>query len=207
MTEKQAAEAISFINSNKFGMDAWMTIAYFAQNVHNIISTIELYGILIEKLERDILPRNYNAADVIRLKQQIVLDVILKTQILIESTFVLIHSLSKGYHTVAMNMTYYDMNLVNSIIEELRKNKKLMNYKYNIRKVLGLPNLKFLSLSSKERNFLDKDFRGFESDYLQALKRLVSFYDRFKIVYAKSKHGLTFMAGGLSDLNKKICRI
>ena len=151
MTEKQA-EAISFINSNKFGVDAWITITFFAQNIHNIISTIELYGILIEKLEKDNLLKNYNAGDVIRLKQQIVLDVILKTQILIESTLVLIHSLSMGYHTVAKNMTNYRIHLVNTIIEELRKNKKLKNYKYNMRKVLGLPNLKFLSLSSNKKN-------------------------------------------------------
>ncbi len=118
MSEKQS-EAISFINSDKFGVDTWMTLTYFAQNSHDIMSTIELYGILIERLEKYNLLKSYNARDVIRLKQQIVLDVILKTQILIESTMVLIHSLSVGYHTVAKNMAFYDKNLVTSIISEL----------------------------------------------------------------------------------------
>jgi hypothetical protein len=90
MNEKQA-DALSFINSSKFGADAWVTITNFAENAHNIILTIELYGILIEKLEKDNLLKNHKIGDVIRIKQQIVLDAILKTQILIESTLVLIH--------------------------------------------------------------------------------------------------------------------
>lgn len=202
MTETQAELALQFINSNEFGIDAWITITFFAQNAHNIISTIELYGNLIEKLEKDNLLKNYDAGGVIRLKQQIVLDVILKTQILIESTLVLIHSLSEGYDTVAKNMTYYNMDLVNSLKKELRKNKKLKNYKFNMRKVLGLPNLKFLCLTSNEKKFLNKDFERFQSNYLEALKRLISFYDKFGIVYGKSKHGLAFITGGLS--NKEI---
>ena len=75
-----------------------VTITDFAENAHNIILTIELYGILIEKLEKDNLLKNHKRGDVIRIKQQIVLDAILKTQILIESTLVLIHSLSVGYN-------------------------------------------------------------------------------------------------------------
>jgi len=203
MSEKQS-EAISFINSDKFGVDTWMTLSYFAQNSQDIISTIELYGTLIERLEEYNLLKSYNARDVIRLKQQIVLDVILKTQILIESTMVLIHSLSVGYHTVAKNMTFYDTDLVISIISELRKNKKLKNYRYNMRKVLGLPNLKFLSLSSKEREFLKKDFEGFQLSCLERIKRLVIFYDKFGIVYGKSKHGLAYTTGGMSELDTEI---
>ena len=95
------------------------------------------------------------------------------------------------------------MDLVASIIKELRQNKKLKNYKYNIRKIIGLPNLKFLSLTSNEKKFLNKDFKRFQSNSLDALKRLVSFYDKFSIVYGKSKHGLAYITGGLSNLNEE----
>ena len=89
-------EALSFINSSKFGIDAWTTIFNFSLNSHNIILTIELYSTLIERLEKGELLTNNNRQDIIRIQQQIVLDAILKIQILIESTLVLIHSLSTG---------------------------------------------------------------------------------------------------------------
>ena len=199
ITGKQG-EALSFINGKKFGIDTWTTIYHFGLNVLNIISSIELYGILIEKLDKNNLVSTHNAEDIIRIKQQIVLDVIMKTQILIESTLVLIHSLSTGYHAVARNMTYYDMGLVNSIIKEIGKNKQLKNYKYNMRKILGLPNLKYLSLSLKEKKFLNEDFERFEFECLKRLKRLTDFYDKFRVIYGKSKHGLAFLSTGSSNL-------
>jgi len=36
------------------------------------------------------------------------------------------------------------------------------------------------------------------------MKRLVIFYDKFGIVYGKSKHGLAYTTGGMSDLDKEI---
>ena len=192
------AEVLSFIGSEKFGMDAWTTLYHFGLNTQNIILTIELYGVLIEKLDTDNLLANHNIDDMVRIKQHIVLDVIMKTQILIESTLVLIHCLSTGYRTLARNMTYYDMNLVDSIINEIRKNKKMKNYKYNMRKVLGLPNLKLLDLSSNEKKFLNQDFQKFESDSLARLRRQADFYDKFRVVYGKTKHGLAFLTAGTS---------
>ena len=56
-----------------------------------------------------------------------------------------------------------------------------------------------MSLSSDERKFLNADFETFESNSLRILKRLISFYDKFGIVYGKSKHGLSFMTGGSSN--------
>jgi hypothetical protein len=200
---KREESALKFINSNKFGPDAWITIKLFAQNVHDNISAIELYGILIEKVDGDNLLSNYNARDALRIKQQIVLDVILKTQILIESTLVLIHSLSEGYKRVASNMTFYDKNLVNNVIKDLGKNKKLKNYNHNLRKVLGLPNLKFLNLTCEERDFLRMDFEVCEANYLEAIKRLIHFYDKFSIFHGKSKHGLTYIKACSLDLNKE----
>jgi hypothetical protein len=59
------AEVLSFVNSNKFGIDTWITIYHFALNTHNILLTIELYGVLIEKLDKDNLLTNYNTEDII----------------------------------------------------------------------------------------------------------------------------------------------
>ena len=88
-----------------------------------MILTIELYGNLIEEVDKGNLLTTDNPEDIIRIQQHIVLDTISKIQILIESTLVLVHSLSIGYHTAAKNMTYYDYNLLDTIISEIRKNK------------------------------------------------------------------------------------
>jgi hypothetical protein len=174
-----------------------MAINYFRLNADNIILTTGLYEVLIKDLEEYI--STSNTEDNIRIKQQITLDVIMKTQILIESALVLIHSLSTGYSTVARNMTYYNMDLVNNIIKEITKGKKLKNYKYNIRKALGLPNLRYLLLSHEEKRFLNEDFVTGEYEFIQQLKQLAAFYDKFRVVYGKSKHGLVYIAGGLSN--------
>jgi hypothetical protein len=192
-------EALLFINSNKFGIHTWTTIFNFGINTHDIILTIQLYSTLFERLDKGDLLTNNNQQEISRIKQQFVLDAILKLEILIESTLVLVHSLSIEYHTVAKNMTYYDSALVESIIREISINKKIRNYKYNMRRVLGLPNLKHLSLSTKEKELLNSDFESFELTFLDVLKTLVSFYDKFRIVYGKSKHGLAFITGGSSN--------
>jgi hypothetical protein len=93
-------------------------------------------------------------------------------------------------------MTYYSKALIDSVVAELKRNKKLKNYRYNMRKILGLPNLKFLSLTSEEKKFLNRDFGLFELNALEKLRRLVSFYEKFDIVYGKSKHGVAFITGG-----------
>ena len=41
-----------FLKSEQFGLDAWAIIYNFGLNVHNIILTIELYGVLIERLDQ-----------------------------------------------------------------------------------------------------------------------------------------------------------
>ena len=104
-------EALSFINCNKFGIETFSVIHNFGLSVDRNISTLEAYGNLFDNLNKNELVSKSNTRHVTSIKQQIILDAIMKTQIIIESTLILIHSLSIGYHQVAMNMTYYDFNL------------------------------------------------------------------------------------------------
>jgi hypothetical protein len=65
----------------------------------------------------------------------------------------------------------------------------------NMRRILGLPNPAKLQLNRSERELL-LDVYDKTADYFW--KRLVSFadfYDRFRIVYGKSKHELTMQTG------------
>ena len=68
----------------------------------------------------------------LKIRQQIILDVLMKTLILIKSILILCYSLSFGYKNVSTNMTFYDNNLLNCVIENIRKGK------CNVRKIIGL---------------------------------------------------------------------
>ncbi len=86
-------------------------------------------------------------------------------------------------------MTFYDTRVVRSIIS------KVLGKKYNLRKVLGLPNLKNLPLTEEERRFMLKEYKEFDRLANKILHRLINFYEDFRIAYGKSKHGLTFQTG------------
>jgi hypothetical protein len=179
----------SFIRSDKFGTNTWTTIQLFQLNRHNILLTVHLYGVLIKRLDEGDIPHNLPKAEVVRVKQHIFLDIIMKIEILIESTLVLAHSLSSGYHTVAHNMTFYDFRLLHSVIENIRRRK------YDIRKILGLPDLSTLALNAEEKSYLEKDFSECGVKAWHALNKLAEFYEKYRLVYGKSKHGLTIQSG------------
>lgn len=113
----------------------------------------------------------------------------MKIEILIESTLVLVHSLSSGYYTVAQDMTFYDFKLLYSIIEKIRDKD------YNMRRILGLPDLSTLSLSPEEKSYLKRDFNECEVKAWNALNKLAEFYEKYRLIYGKSKHGLTIQSG------------
>jgi acetone carboxylase gamma subunit len=190
---------LSFIEGSDFGIETWIVIHNFHRNVQRIITSIELYGILIEKVDTDKLLAGFSDKDAAAIKQQIILDAILKLQILIECTLVLTRSLSRGYRNFAENMTYYDAPSVRDIVTEVRRKRKLKNYTYNMRRVLGLPAIHNLTLTVEEKKFINKDFTRFQEKFLDVLQQMAAFYDKFNVVYGKSKHGLAYITGGLSN--------
>ena len=54
-------------------------------------------------------------------------------------------------------------------------------------------------MSPDEKKFLNQDFLKFESDIIERLRRLTDYYDKFRVVYGKSKHGLAFLTAGTSS--------
>jgi len=71
----------------------------------------------------------------IQVKQHIMLDIIVKIMILIETTLVLVDALSMGYHMVVKKLTYYSFSDVYQIMENI------LTSKHNHRKVLGFPSV------------------------------------------------------------------
>jgi hypothetical protein len=80
-------------------------------------------------------------------------------------------------------MTYYDQRLPRQIVEKIR----LKNY--NFHKILGLPNISDLPLSRDERKVLARIFQETTHVYLQKISNIAEFYDRYRIIYGKWKHG------------------
>jgi hypothetical protein len=182
----------SFIRSKKFGEDTLRTVHLFGFNVVHSMNTIELYFVLIKRLnEGDIKMSNATKGDQVRVMQHVYLDMIMKIEILIESTLVLIYSLSQSYQSVPQNMTNYSIQLVYEIIKKIRKRSKDMN----MRRILALPNPAKLKLDHHERKLLLDVYDKTEDYFWKRLVSFADFYDRFRIVYGKSKHGLTMQTG------------
>ena len=193
--DQKIQNANSFIRKS-FGIDTYETINRFNINTHYSFLSIRLYGILIKRLDKGDIPNNLSKQDLLCVKQNIILDVIMKTEILIESTLVLFHTLSTGYYpSVPMNMAYYDFKLIHPIIEKIKKKK------YNMLKILGLPNLKTLPISISEKKFLRKLFLDFGNYCYETLEKVSNFYERYRIIYGKSKHGLSIRLGLNQVLN------
>lgn len=123
----------------------------------------------------------------VRVKQHIMLDIIIKVMILIETTLVLVDALSTGYQVVAKRLTYYSFSAIYETMKNIRTGQ------YNFRKVLGFPSVDKLPLSKEEQKYLANNFEQSFTIFSNTLNRLIGFYEKFRILYGKSKHGLTII--------------
>ena len=146
--EEKEAEWEIFRDGDKFGKYTYTTIYVFHVNLNYTIRTIELYSILIKKLDEGLIKHSFDDSQLLRIKQHITLDCISKIMVLIESTLMLCYALSEGYAKVPEIMTYYELTKIDSAINSIKKEE------YNMRKILGLPDLELLDLSEDEKKFL-----------------------------------------------------
>jgi hypothetical protein len=112
---ERKAKCKSFIESSKFGLDTWITIHALDENVKNMIMTITVYRKLIKKLDEGLFSIEFPPAQMLRIKQHIVLDMILKTEIIIESSLIFTYQLAKGsrgYRALPKTTSRYDTNLI-----------------------------------------------------------------------------------------------
>src|SRR5688572_7428087 len=103
---------------NAIGENAYETIFIYRRNSRSMSLSLQLEIVLLKRLdyedERRIDLSAFTDQDIIILKQMIIISIISKLQNLIESSIVLIASLSNGYSTVNRNMTYYNYDLINT---------------------------------------------------------------------------------------------
>jgi hypothetical protein len=189
--------ALDFINSSKFGNDTYKTITLFNLNLHYALLSIKLNGIVQKRLDDGDIQSTLSGDDILKVKQTMTLDVIMKIEILIESTLILIDALCRGYKYVPQMMTKYHFNLIPKIIKNIQKKR------YNLRKIMGLPRIDTLPVSQEEKKFLGILFSESSQSLHDTLIELIAFYKEFSILYGKSKHGLTFILGLKTSSNLK----
>ncbi len=64
-----------------------------------------------------------------------------------------------------------------------------------MRVILGLPDVGSLNLNQAERKVLIEVYQSTINEMKERILNLANFYDTFRIIYGKWKHGLTFQSG------------
>ena len=177
----------SFIDSNSFGMDTYITLSLCLVNVNFGVQTVDLYWSLINKINT-VKTFDYPKHE-LHVKQHVALDMIVKIEIMVETLFVMIDALSKGYPHVSKQITRYDSKLPKQIIA------KIHSKKYDLYKIIQLPKIQTLNLSSEESKFLQTVFDSTIDLVWSKLIKFANFYDKYYLVYLKTKHGLSIQTG------------
>lgn len=177
-----------FKNSDKFGHSTYFVLGIFQLNTKIILNTIRVYDILATKLEEKI---NFEMSQkgILGIKHQITLDLVGKLMSLIESTLMLFHAVSKGYSEIPTIITYYPTSMLDQVIDDF------IEKKYNMRKILGLAELEKLNLDNDERKILSICYQETGKDIENRLKEWAEFYKKLRIIYGKSRHGLSYLMG------------
>jgi len=178
------------MESINFGKGAYYTFFIFNVNVNYSIRTVELYSILVKKLDGDLIKHGFDDKQMLRVKQQIVLDMLSRLMSIIESTFVLLYGIKQGYEKIPKIMTYYELTAINSTINNIQKRK------FNMRKILGFCDLSKIELSDIEKRVVAQEYKKTSTKIYDMLDNLVKFYEEYKIIYGKTKHGLSYYTGG-----------
>ena len=130
MDNNNKEKSLDFINK-KIGIDAWITISCFQINSLTIIKQIELseqFWNISNINQKELFE------DEVRCRQQFILDIIFKIEIIIESLLVLVHELSKGYTNLSTKMTHYRPEILQDIIKEM-----FVNSNYNKNRAFAIP--------------------------------------------------------------------
>jgi hypothetical protein len=190
--DQRRANCESYIDSDEFGRDTWVTLTVFNENVNNVIVMMRLYHDLLRYLDQGFLPANLPQQPMLRIKQHIVLDLILKAQIIVESSLVFLYELSKRYHGLSRRMARYTLDHVNNVVLSAIWESDI---NFRLLPAMGVPPIADMPLEQHEVTVLQSLYRQTEDNAWIQLRRLADFYDRFKTVYNKYRHGLILRTG------------
>jgi hypothetical protein len=194
--EERRANCMSFIQSDKFGGDTWLTLTVFNKNIIDVESTMYVYYSLLKKLDEEFLAKLMDKQikvpdqDILRTKQLIATDIILKAEIIVESSLVFIYELSNGYSELPKRMARYALEFVQNKVM-----KKVWEKDFYLQRGLGVPSIANMQLEEHEEALLQAFYEQAEDNAWVQLGKLADFYDKYKTVYNKYRHGLILRTG------------
>src|SRR6266540_1966434 len=105
--EEKRSTCQSFIKSSNFGLDTWMIIHQFLTNAETMLYVIKVYQDSMKNLGEIETIGDLGQQNILRIKQNIILDIAIKLVILIEVMLVFVDALSTGnYKSMPAKMTY-----------------------------------------------------------------------------------------------------
>ncbi len=188
--QEKSQQCRSYIE-NEVGLDSWLLLKMYETNSWDILNSISLNLHLVQSEDfiknANLFPVKSPESDLIRIRQHLLLDVIMKIEILIETFLVLLYSLDGNYKGLPANLVRYPQRLVYSTINRIRsRDFPPPNFIY-----FGIsPRLKCCQYTDKEKEFLFTRYQSIDNFYYEIANRICNFYENFLIIYFKSKHGL-----------------
>lgn len=181
-----------FIASSNFTEATFTLLALFNRNVQNLLNTITLEGVLLDRIEKGEIDTGLPEDVLLETRHFIMLDGLAKIMMLIEGFFALSEAIlnpNKGYKHVPKSMAYYRTRDINNFI------KRFQDGDVSVWKLMGFPEISKLELNHDDAEFIERLFNDSCSLLAKTIKDLIDFYKCNRTAYNKLKHGLSILAG------------
>jgi hypothetical protein len=185
----------AYRDSERYTTSTYIVILTVSRNITRMTHLAELYSFILNRLDSGSIKHAFSESEVVEIKQMIVVDILSKIMISIESLLAFCDSFShyRPYKSLPKRMVRYDLQTIKNFI------LKIENDKVNLWKTIGLPNISALKRNCKltegETRVLGKALTD-SCDYMKReLNAVIDFYESNRILYGKFRHGLLFMPG------------
>ena len=186
-------ERDAFRNSSEYTGGTYFVFSLLEENITHMLATTKLLLGLIPQLDCGNIRHSLNLEQLTAVKQHLMLETNSKIMSIIETLLVLFYAIDKGYDKIPPVMTYYEITMIDSSINKIKKKE------FNLRKIIGLCDLGKIDLSEDEKKTLQICYKSTCNAIQKHFDEFVKFYESYKIIYGKSKHGFAFKSGIGSD--------
>jgi hypothetical protein len=182
-----------------FGKHNWITIFLLKINISYQVRTIRFLVKSIKSPDRNAILEGLSDIELLRMKHQLFLDAIMKAEICTESLLVAIDAMSNDPEKIAETLTFYPPIKPHQVIDRIRSKA------IDIRKAfLLLPAKLNEVLTNEEKSLIEQLSMETEQAIYRGLEMLADLYEKYYIVYMKSKHGLTIETGSGINTGKTV---
>lgn len=196
MNLEEKKRANEYFIKNKLTYGTYAVLMIFHENITRMTNLIELHIIFLKRIDSGDVKHTFPESELLRLKHLVMMDVLSKIMIMIESLMSLLDCFSRFSHgDIPAKMVRYDLRRINGFIERLQKGE------VSLWRMAGFPGIDRLrnncGLTKDEAKLIDKILHDSCKSIQATLKDIVDFYSANRILFGKFKHGLLFLAGCL----------